>query len=131
MFGSPTPTKQTRCPTSSRAAATIIISDLLKGWSVIGRLRRRSVRGRSPPAGPTSEGALYPLPSVPPAGPVDAATPGRRPCRSSRALVAPPGGPSQSVGTPGVRIGGRDWPPTPAGTPDVPDDAGTADSGRS
>ena len=27
MFGSPTPTKQTRCPASSRAAATIIISD--------------------------------------------------------------------------------------------------------
>src|SRR5215212_3273343 len=26
MFGSPTPTKQTRCPASSRAAATIIIS---------------------------------------------------------------------------------------------------------
>ena len=30
MFGSPTPTKQTRCPASSRAAATIIISDLEK-----------------------------------------------------------------------------------------------------
>src|SRR5215207_11468549 len=29
MFGRPTPTKQTRCPSSARAAATIIISDLL------------------------------------------------------------------------------------------------------
>ena len=28
MFGSPTPTKQTCWPASSRAAATIIISDL-------------------------------------------------------------------------------------------------------
>ena len=31
MFGSPTPTKQTRWPASSRAAATIIISDLREG----------------------------------------------------------------------------------------------------
>ena len=37
MFGSPTPTKQTRWPASSRAAATIIISDLLKAASVMAR----------------------------------------------------------------------------------------------
>ena len=30
MFGSPTPTKQTCWPARARAAATIIISDLLK-----------------------------------------------------------------------------------------------------
>src|SRR3954470_24600172 len=36
MFGRPTPTKHTRCPASSRAAATIIISDLLKAASLIG-----------------------------------------------------------------------------------------------
>ncbi len=38
MFGSPTPTKQTCWPASSRAAATIIISDLLKaaGWVIAG-----------------------------------------------------------------------------------------------
>ena len=33
MFGSPTPTKQTRWPSRARAAATIIISDLLNGRS--------------------------------------------------------------------------------------------------
>ena len=38
MFGSPTPTKQTCRPASSRAAATIIISDLLRlAASVIAR----------------------------------------------------------------------------------------------
>ena len=41
MFGSPTPTKQTRCPASSRAAATIIISDLLNVASVIVAFPRR------------------------------------------------------------------------------------------
>ncbi len=37
MFGSPTPTKQTRWPSSARAAATIIISDFVKA----GRLAHR------------------------------------------------------------------------------------------
>ena len=49
MFGRPTPTKQTRWPSSSRAAATIIISDLLKSRlrsSAPPRRGRRHVRGR-------------------------------------------------------------------------------------
>ena len=42
MFGRPTPTKQTRWPASSRAAATIIISDFEKvATSVIGTSRSR------------------------------------------------------------------------------------------
>ena len=52
MFGSPTPTKQTCWPASSRAAATIIISDLLKApGSVTGPPRyrgRRPCRGAGP-----------------------------------------------------------------------------------
>src|SRR6187402_1798899 len=57
MFGSPTPTKQTCCPASSRAAATIIISDLLKAAGSVTeppRCRgRRSCRdvGPSRPSG--------------------------------------------------------------------------------
>src|SRR6476659_10193400 len=44
MFGSPTPTKQTRWPASSRAAATIIISDLEKAESVTDGPRRARAR---------------------------------------------------------------------------------------
>src|SRR4029450_9356966 len=39
MFGRPTPTKQTRCPSSARAAATIIISALENDASVIAEAR--------------------------------------------------------------------------------------------
>src|SRR4029079_4668957 len=51
MFGSPTPTKQTRWPASSRAAATIIISDLVKGWSLIEAAPRRRPQSAQPGAG--------------------------------------------------------------------------------
>ena len=45
MFGSPTPTKQTCWPASSRAAATIIISDLEKApRALIGTTRSRPSR---------------------------------------------------------------------------------------
>ena len=50
MFGSPTPTKQTCCPASSRAAATIIISDFEKAGSVM------SLTG-TPRSRPTPDGA--------------------------------------------------------------------------
>src|SRR5437773_10075069 len=43
MFGNPTPTKHTRWPASSRAAATIIISDFENDGSGTGRPRGTGV----------------------------------------------------------------------------------------
>ena len=54
MLGSPTPTKQTRWPASSRAAATIIISERLKA---LGRAARLALIG-TPRSRPTPDGAL-------------------------------------------------------------------------
>ena len=42
MLGRPTPTKQTRVPASSRAAATIIISDALQPGTTVVICTRRS-----------------------------------------------------------------------------------------
>src|ERR1044072_5693179 len=55
MLGSPTPTKQTRWPASSRAAATIIISDFVKA-AVSALIADSRAGGRhGPPNGPTVE----------------------------------------------------------------------------
>ena len=69
MFGSPTPTKQTRCPASSRAAATIIISDLLNAASVIGAFPRAIRPTSGPRREPNVVGAAEPRAAGAPTGP--------------------------------------------------------------
>ena len=58
MFGSPTPTKQTRCPASSRAAATIIISffEKLAASTLTGCVPSTLPTGRRATASPLLDG---------------------------------------------------------------------------
>src|SRR5687768_11210532 len=58
MFGRPTPTKQTCCPASSRAAATIIISALENGSAVIGRSLVRPASSRDVARPPLARSVL-------------------------------------------------------------------------
>src|SRR5438477_9919829 len=102
MFGRPTPTKQTCCPASSRAAATIIISDLLK---LTAAKPHGSPRFVGPDAGPTSEGgdaAGRPRAIHPPGGPAGGPANERRariaPASESRSPLGPAGGPRRGRG---------------------------------
>src|SRR6185503_6070229 len=100
MFGRPTPTKQTRWPASSRAAATIIISDFVNSLMAVHR-RRRGRHG--PPRGPTVDWVRGGAPNVPP-GPIDGPAHGPslscRVCGGScvafRTTLAPGSGPPSS-----------------------------------
>src|SRR6185503_20335062 len=100
MFGRPTPTKQTRWPASSRAAATIIISDFVNSLMAVHR-RRRGRHG--PPRGPTVDWVRGGAPNVPPGpidGPAHGPSLGCRVCGGScvafRTTLAPGSGPPSS-----------------------------------